>query len=436
MKTGSFLLSPNNNDIPGAVMHRRGRMMIMREERGFTLVELLVVMAIFMIIMIITSDAFKTIANQSSQQSKSIESQIQGIVGLELLRSDIEQAGFGLPWVFQNTMPPVTYAEVITDSTIPTSFWPTGTNAASFNDAPSNVPRAIVSGRTKFNEDTSVTPPTGSAYLVIKSTLAATNDTAKKWINISYANGTKYKTEWGAADRDFVNSEMVTVVKNSLNRTPATRQLMASSSSVFSATFGQHSSLVKNHLDGDSYVAYGINPSKALRMPFNRADFYIRRPTEKMPTSCMNSPGVGVLYKATVTHGIDSDGGGIFDPVIPLLDCVADMQVVYGLDTSGTGINTHIDTNDITKATGRDTTMDTAASIRNNLREVRIYILAHEGKRDRFYTYPSETILVGEDFGGTTKGRVFNLKNLLGDEYKYFRWKVYTIVLRPKNLGQ
>lgn len=414
-------------------MLTRSRMMLFREERGFTILELLVVMVIFMGIMIITTDAFKTIVNQSTQQSKSIESQIQGIVGLELLRSDVEQAGFGLPWSFQDVSPgPVGYQEVVDSNSIPTSFWPTGVMASSFNDAPSNPPRAIISGMTTFNKDSN---NIGSVYLVLKSTLAATNDTAKKWTTISFNNGLKTIKGWGSADRDFKDDEMVTVIKNLLSKTPPTRQLMATSSTVFSARFDKYSSLVKVHNDGEYYSVYGVDPSYTLRMPFNRADFYVMRPEPaKMPKSCMDSPGVGVLYKSTVIHGGLSAGGLTLG--MPLLDCVADMQVVYGLDTAGTGINTHIDTNDITKATGRDTSMDTADSIRNNLREVRVYILAHEGKKDRFYTYPSETIKVGEDFGGTTKGRDFNLRTRLGDDYKYFRWKVYTIVLRPKNLGQ
>lgn len=432
MRTGSFLRSPNSNDIAGAVMLKKNGKKFRRGESGFTVLELLVVMLIFMVVMIITTDAFKTIINQSSQQSKSVESQIQGIVGLELLRSDIEQAGFGLPWSFQDVSPgPVEYQEVVNSNTIPASFWPSGVNASSLNDAPSSVPRAIISGMTTFNKDSA---NIGSVYLAVKSTIAATNDTVKKWTTISFNNGLKTIKTWGSADRDFKDTEMITILKNAMNTNTPTRQLMATSKTAFSSTFSTYSSLLKVHNDGEFYSVYGVATSNALRMPFNRADFYIMRPADKMPKSCMESPGVGVLYKSTVIHGTGTSAGGLTIGM-PLLDCVADMQVVYGLDTAGTGINAHIDTNDITKATGRDLSLDTADSIRNSLREVRIYILAQEGKKDRFYTYPSETIIVGEDFGGTTKGRVFNLKNLLGDDYKYFRWKVYTIVLRPKNLG-
>src|SRR5512137_1639627 len=97
------------------------------DNRGFSLPELIVVMGIFITVMLITSSTFKTIANSSSQQSKSLETQIEGIVGLEVLRADLEQAGFGLPWTFQNTILPGNYVESVMGSNMPaTGYWPAG----------------------------------------------------------------------------------------------------------------------------------------------------------------------------------------------------------------------------------------------------------------------------------------------------------------------
>ena len=68
-------------------------------EHGFTLVEMIVVMLIFMTIIIISSDAFNKILSMSIQQAKSSESDTQGVIGLEMMRVDLEHAGYGLPWV-------------------------------------------------------------------------------------------------------------------------------------------------------------------------------------------------------------------------------------------------------------------------------------------------------------------------------------------------
>jgi len=67
---------------------------------GFTLIEVLVTMSVFIVVMVIAAETFKNIVNVSSRLSKSEESNIEGIIGLEVLRHDLEQIGFGLPWGF------------------------------------------------------------------------------------------------------------------------------------------------------------------------------------------------------------------------------------------------------------------------------------------------------------------------------------------------
>lgn len=393
------------------------------------MVELIVVMAIFMTILMITASAFNTIVNSSSQQSKSVETQIEGIVGLEVLRADLEHAGFGLPWVFQAAPATTLYLEAVAISSAP------GITADTFNDAPDKPPRAIQSSETTFNKDSN---GIGSKYLVIKSMVAATNATSKKWTNVSFANGTKIPpTIWGTTERDFVGTDHVIVVKNSLNSTPPTRQLMvtgtwsapAATAGIFSTTYSNYSSLTQPHLDGDTFQIYGVDPDSDLRMPFNRTDYYVKTPA-KMPSTC--APNTGVLYKAVINQGPSTNPSAGKFLEMPLLDCVADMQVVYGLDNDGTGrVNQHF-------TAPANTSPVTAADIKNQLREIRVYILAQEGRKDLMYSYPSPTIEVGESFdgGSTVAGRLFNLPALIGPDYKYYRWKVYTIVVRPKNLIQ
>lgn len=385
-------------------------MSLMRDKRGFTLVELIVVMAIFLVVVFITTSAFETIVNRVSQQSKSAETQIQGVVGLELLRADLERAGFGLPWSF-NAATGVQYGEAVTPLNVPTN------PVTLFNDAPADAPRAILSGNSTFNVDSD---GVSSQYLVIKSILADANPAAAKWTTVSYDAVGRTTKVWGVEERDFDINDRVIVVKNSLNTTPPTRELMASGISAFSSRFETYTTLTNPRQNGDTFEIYGVNPATNLRMPFNRADYYIKRESG-IPKSC--APNTGILYRSTISQADGKPSAGM-----PLLDCVADLQVVYGLDTSGAGIG--VNTHTIVPPAS-------AAVMRDQLREIRIYILAHEGKKDRIYSHPSETIDVGESFDGSTvTGRRFELEDIIGADYMRYRWKVYTIVVRPKNLIQ
>ena len=65
----------------------------LKNMHGFSLVEMIVVMAIFVIVIMITGTAFNAIVSRSAQEYKSAESEIEGIVGLEILRRDLVQAG-------------------------------------------------------------------------------------------------------------------------------------------------------------------------------------------------------------------------------------------------------------------------------------------------------------------------------------------------------
>ncbi len=110
-------------------------------------------------------------------------------------------------------------------------------------------------------------------------------------------------------------------------------------------------------------------------MPFNRADYYVSTSVTR-PGRC--APGTGILMKAVVNQ-LD---GGFSGSSLPLLDCVADMQVVTYLDTDLNG-QAETPSTGLSVAAGPGA----AQTIRDQLKEVRVYILAHEGQRDTSYTH-------------------------------------------------
>ena len=364
---------------------------MIKKESGFTLIELLVTMVIFVFAIAAASQMFIDMLSQFKQQGKIAETQIEGIVGLELLRRDIEHAGYGLPWN-PTTLPVYAEADDFTD---------TGHNEIDYNDAPTDPPRGIISGNgVGIN---------GSDVLVIKAVNVATNAESQRWTRLGFGND---KRDDLSGDT-FTGTERVTVISPGSTDTNSRRLV---GTTTYNNTLG-----FAPTDNSETYLVYGVDPS-ALRMPFNRTDYYIRTPAANMPARC--AAGTGILYKATVNHG-GAAAGGL--PESPVLDCVADMQVVYRLDTDGDGA---IDT------TTDDLAGYTVQELRSFVKDARAYILAHEGQRNRNYTFANFTggcatcIIVGES---AVLGQDFDL-NVIAD-FQNYRWKVYTIVVKTNNLG-
>lgn len=356
-------------------------------QRGFSLVELMISMALLMLSLAAASTIFSNILIPFKQQTKISETNIEGIVGLEIMRRDLELSGYGLPW----TMPlGINYQEA---STSP---------ASTYNDSTANPPRGILSGNN--------TGTNSSDYLVIKAVAVTRSSTSEKWTVLKSAS--PYTRTWTPSGENLSSAEYVIVISPGGSSTTNQRLLINNGSAFATAYNGVTSSPWVPSDNTDTRVVYGVDPDTSPRMPFNRADYYIS--TSNVPTKC--APNTGVLGKAVVNQS-----GGALTNFLPLLDCVADMQVIYRRDTDNDGTIDNT-TNNITALT--------AQQIREQVKEVRVYILAHEGQMDPSYSYPSSTITVGE-FG---LGSTFNLSSTIGPTYANYRWKVYTIVVKTVNL--
>lgn len=405
----------------------------MMKDKGFTLIELVLVMGMFIGIMLVISASFEKITRTAGQQVKSAETSTEGIVGLEMLRSDLEHAGFGLFWSFPSGyVSPGNYAEV---SNSPVQ----GVDSTLFNDA---VPRAvqvrltpagnkIIGGASNTNPET--------AYLVIKSTRVALHDTAKKWAYVDYhpAGASEIRSWVGTAD-NFVTGETVITLNNTFTTAGAPNKILAmtSTNSWYYAMPGtppvQPSDIAFKPGDASQlFVAYGVNPPNSiLRMPYNRADYFIRRPAPndanyKIPESC--NPGTGILFKG----GVRQADGKIVE--YPLLNCVGDLQVEVEL---GDATNATATTFSPGESFTSDASVD-ASAIRDQLKNVYVYILAQEGKKDPGYSYPNNAIQVGDPARPASSGKHRDsawMSDKFGTDWRNYRWKVYTIAVHPKNL--
>jgi hypothetical protein len=394
------------------------------------MVELLITMGIFVLAIAAISGVFVPLLSQFKQQSRAAETQIEGIVGLDILRRDINSAGFGLPWEIP---PGITYTEA--DISPPNLY-----NEATVSGT-TNPPRGILSG----NNITATGILTGTDYLVIKATNIALNDAAAKWTDaLVRSGGTKSVRLWGSSVEDLKPNpnDLTGGPDRVIVLNPFNRALQNDGTTNFTARFSfANFPDAFLHSANVTYLIYGVDNQSAtnLIMPFNRADYLIiNYDNTSMPAACRIqkpnrcAPNTGALLKAVTNHVSSADlcQKYIFTP---LLDCVADMQVDYWLDTDVDG--------DIDWPPSDNISGLNAQQIRDQLKEVRVYIVAHEGQQDPNFDFSQNNAreyLTYLETLGTTNSRTLtfmNLKDRVGTPaYKQFRWKLYTIIAKPRNL--
>ena len=145
----------------------------MNRQRGMTMVELMVSLAVVMLIIGAATTAYLKLLRTYTTQGRLAESYMANLTGLEMLRYDIETAGFGLP---ASLAANVTYLEAAAQgaNNPPPPYDPTALNDS------------VIMCLVRSSIWTTVGAG-GSDVLAIKSSVANLNPTSKKWSMISRA---------------------------------------------------------------------------------------------------------------------------------------------------------------------------------------------------------------------------------------------------------
>ncbi len=343
-----------------------------RREDGFTLIEVMITLVILVVVLGAASTLFVNLMRAYKQQSKVAETSMEGLLGLEILRRDIEHAGFGLPW------------NGVTGNGEATE----GANAMACNASSVTDPPRAIQGVDAVGTAT-------SDYLVIRAANVGATAASGKWTTLAFGPATR---NWNSPLEDLADTDRVIVVSPGIDNLTF-RTLVTGGA--FYTTFDT----LTAYAPGDpsqTFLVYGIDRAGTLRMPFNRVDYYVD--TASVPVHC--APNTGVLVKSVVRQ---SDGA--LAPTYPILDCVRAVQYRYGIDSNGNG-----DIDNWALAGGLDGM--TAQQIRDQVRAVEVLILAHDGQRDPNYTH-SSTVNVG----GTTVGVDV-----------HYRWRLYRMTVEPLSL--
>ncbi|SDN21934.1 type IV pilus assembly protein PilW [Desulfonauticus submarinus] len=290
-------------------------------EKGVGLIEVLVSMAVILLILGITYKSYNTLLGGFKEETKSVETQIEKLTSLELIRLDIEHAGYGI--------------------------------ASDTNDK-------IIA----FDNSTKT--------LTIRSTINNTDKSTR-----GYVLADCISNKWEDRREDQTNNNLVYI-----------------------------------SLGNKTFVSNGV---------YNTCpgtDVYLGFPYETNATGCSSQKCSKIEYALSNNQDLDKCnpytrnlqrlvGGG----TTPIVNCVADFQIRFELDTNDDGVIDNITT----------TAPTTNSDIRKQLKAVRVYLLVQEGQEDKKYNFTGNSTIDG-----------INLQ--LPTDYQHYRWKVIKMIVKPLNL--
>ena len=384
---------------------------MIKNKTGWTLIELLVAIAIFAIIIVIPYSMFVKTLKLTTQQYEISKSSIEKLPALEILRRDVETAGFGLPWNLDNK----TYSEVNNSVSFPlySSFKP-----SSFNGSSSAAPKAI---------DGNIDSGNGYSYLVLRASAFGTSKAANHWTYMYNDNGTEKINIWNSNSISNYNNLLAgdKVIVMSANK----RQIAGNSLYYTISNDASHSDTDPSYyglpippgIESVNYLIYGIKKNNDIAAPFNRIDYALYDEQTPSNICAQGTHTLGRILFNNNTNGTITKS--------PFLRCVADFQVWFGIDVNNSGKITWT----------QNPTSYSALEIRdtNQIKKVIIFILVQNGKVDKNYTFPKSSIFVGDDKLGIGRTFKFNEHGFYQtglNSYKHYRWKLLELVIKPINL--
>jgi len=302
------------------------------KNKGVTLIELLVVLVILSVVLGAVYQSYLNVLKAYTQQTTTAVSNIDRLIGAEIIRRDIELAGFGIP----NDKLPLEYDEANNTLTI-------SSTVSSRNDYTKCYGYADFNGKRFFTLDDA------------EISAEDCNDT-----NICYL----------ALDLDYTQKFNCYKVDSS---DPSKLLLL----------FGLSSNST------DNKITYELDDYNS----------------EDKPLRCAQN--------TKVLRREDASTGG----AQPILDCVERFKVAFGLDT---------DDDDIVD-TWSTTLPSDPKVLRSQLKQVKVFIVYHEGRKDPAFNYSGGTIYLN-----TSNGTIEQFTPT-GDDIHY-RWKLFQFSVKPMNL--
>jgi prepilin-type N-terminal cleavage/methylation domain-containing protein len=356
----------------------------MKNRNGMSLIELLIVLAIFSIVMAGLYSAYQTVLRQGLKEYRLAESEVELQIGRSVLHRDMAMAGYGLADDYGG------------------AFSPVAIGAAEGTPDTLNLMGTALGREARSTQAWSYTQDTDATAL---ASFRSTWDDPREIL--------KDGDEWVI----YIEPN----VKRLLTVAPSTNQ-----STELSWLFPYPGSGTNPGPELEKGVlVYGLQKSTDTKatVPYYTVTYTLGGTPPKV---C--APGTQNLTRSE-TRNNDTNPQ-------PLLNCVLDFQVAFGLDSNGDEIIDCWDNGGQTAATYNNTTR------KERLKQVRAFVLVQEGSMDAGYTYknpqadPSTPtkVRVGDSLLTACGGGGVGREVTIGADQLHYRWRVITVSVTPRNL--
>ena len=359
------------------------------EQRGFSLIEILVTMAIFSVLMTGVFRAYFSQLDHTTREYRLAESEIEQTIAKRIIEQDMLMSGYGLA-----------------DDYGSLTFDP--------------MPVTVVNGSGTSDE------------LIVRGTsLGIQGREGRAWSYIeTFNSGTgsiSFRDDWEDTRELLTSGNRVILLE------PSSKKLLTQNDSggterwLYSFT-GTTSNVTLVSPPASSAAAfadpqvgvlvYGLYTNSshdAAAQPYFSTRYYLGGTS---PAGC--APGTLSLER---TESVERDvPAAPSDSVTPMLTCVLDFQVALGLDTDEDGDVDNWD-NGGAVASGYD-----REQLNKRLKRIKVFYLVQNGHRDEDYTFPAtdSKVWVGE-------GSLGREVTLTAEQLKY-RWRLVSLSVQPRNV--
>ncbi len=303
---------------------------MMKDNKGVTLVELMISLAIFSIVLAGVYAVYITTAKYSFKGYKEAESEMELVIGKNFIERDIAMAGYGLANNYD-------FDEDGTENFTPTAIGAT--------DGGLNAPDTLT---------------------LMGTAIGRLSRAAQGWTHVVTTTPT-FQT-WNDARENLEQNDRVIYME------PNTGTLLVSEDETWQFNYPDSPATIK-----EGTLVYGINTTDS-NFPYYAVEYSLGG---NAPKIC--APGTQEIERAESRNNIPP----LSNERMSILACILDLQIAFGLDTDEDGT---IDTWDNGGAITAAPPYDDYVILRTRLRQVRVYILVQSGSRNPDEdVYPADT---------------------------------------------